>query len=127
MRFKMKTLFVLLGIMLALLQGGALAADSGNAKPSKPKYKKVTGEVVSASATSIVIKGRTKGPLTLAITAETDMVGAKTAKPGDRAAVNYRVDKNGSTATRITVLAASAKAVSSQPAPAPEASAPKSN
>jgi hypothetical protein len=125
---KMKTLFVSLVIMLAFLQTmAAMAADSKNPAELKPTYKKVTGQVVSANPTSIVIKGRSKGPLTLAVTDRTDMIGAKAAKAGDRAAVNYRVDRNGNTATRIEVLSVSAKSVSPPAAPAPAASSPKPN
>jgi hypothetical protein len=123
--FKIATVFVSLVAALALSQAAAMAADSKNAAP---KYKKVAGEVVSATPTSIVIKGKgKKGPITLAVTDKTDMIGAKAAKTGDRAQVNYRVDENGNTATKIKVLSVSAKAVSPAEAPASAASPPKPN
>lgn len=125
-KFHVKILFVLPVIMLALLQTGAMAADSKNAARQKPKYKKVTGKVVSVSPTSIVIKGRSKNPRTLAITNKTDIIGARAVKAGDKAAVNYRADKNGNTATRIKVLSALAESVSAPAASAPAAPSLKS-
>jgi Flp pilus assembly protein CpaB len=112
--FKMKALLVALLTILALAQTTAMAAES------KPKYKKTTGQVVSVNQNEIVIKGRSKQPLTLALNAGTEVIGAKTAKAGDTAAVNYRVDKNGKTATRIKVLPPAAE----KPASAPSAASP---
>lgn len=119
---KIKTAIVSVLTMIALMQTAVMAAEPKNTAP-KPKYKKVTGEVVSASPSSIVIKGRSKDPVSLAITDNTDMIGSKSAKVGDRAAVNFKTDKNGNIATRIKVLSASTKSASPQPA----ASLPKSN
>lgn len=104
-----------------LLSQGAAAAEPKNASNAKPYYKKVSGEVVSLSQNSIVIKTRSKGPLTLAVTKNTDI--AVQPKAGDRATVNYRVDKNGKTATRITPAAAGKPAQA--PAQAPVKSAAK--
>lgn len=95
--FKIRILLILLSI-IALMQTAAVAAEP------KVKYKKATGQVVSANPTSIVVKGRSKQPVTMAVNAGTEIIGAKAAKAGDKAAVNYRVDKNGNTATRIKVL-----------------------
>lgn len=116
---KAKLLFVSLLTIMAVLQSAAMAGEL------KPGYKKVSGRVVSANPTSIVIKGRAKEPLTLAVTAKTKVIGAKAAKAGDRATVNYRADKNGKTATKIKIMASAEK-----PASAPEqqaASGQKSN
>jgi hypothetical protein len=120
---KIRMAFVLAVAVLALLQTAAMAADSKNA--AQPKYKKVTGKVVSASPTSIVIKGRSKDPLTLAITGRTKTSGA--VKAGDKAEVNYRSDESGNTATKITVLSAPDKSDSPRPTPASASTSPGTN
>ena len=123
MRMRITSILVSIVALFLLGQAAALAAETMGAAQPKPKYKKITGEVVSASPASIVIKNKTKDALTLAVTDKTKVIGGKTAKAGDRAVVNYRVDKNGNTATRIEVLAASAKPSKPKPpavAPAPQ-------
>lgn len=99
-----KMLLLLLAVFL--LAQGAAAAE-GTAGKQEPKYKKVSGEVVSIGQDNIVIKSRTKGNMKLAITKTTDMEGQ--VKAGDRATVNYRVDEKGSTATRISPKTAPGK------------------
>ncbi|OGW35475.1 MAG: hypothetical protein A2010_12360 [Nitrospirae bacterium GWD2_57_9] len=118
---KVKALFVSLLAIAALLQTAAVAAES------KPKYKKATGQVVSANPTSIVIKGRLKQPLTIAVNAGTEIVGARAAKAGDKVAVNYRVDKNGNTATRINVRTQATEKTAAAPAATASTAAPKLN
>jgi len=113
---RIRMLFALLAALMLLTQG-AFAADAKNPGAPKPKYKKVTGQVVSVSQDSIVIKSKTKGMLTMAVTKTTDMVD-KPAKAGDKATVNYRAEKSGNTATRIAVVAASDKHAPAQVAPA---------
>lgn len=95
---------------LLLAQGAAAAIDQSDkgSAPVKTRYKKVTGEVVSIDQNSLVIKSKVKGNLSMAVTKNTDMLG-RAAKAGDRAAVNYRIDKNGFTATRIAVPPSAAK------------------
>lgn len=66
--------------------------------------------MVSVSPTSIVIKSKVKGDMTIAVNPGTDIVNGKAAKQGDRARVNYTVDMTGKTATRIEVLASSVAA-----------------
>lgn len=112
----MKLFKVLMAVLvaIALFQTPAMAAQA------KAKYKKTTGQVLSANQTSIVVKGRAKQPLTVAINAGTEIVGAKSVKAGDTAAVNYRSDPNGNTATKISVTAQA----SEKPA---AATAPKAN
>ena len=88
-----------------LLAQGGMAAETKNASNVKPHYKKISGEVISLNQNSIVIKTRSKGPLTMAVTKNTDMAG-QPLKASDRATVNYRVDKNGKTATRISLATA---------------------
>jgi hypothetical protein len=124
-KFKRETLFISLALMFALTGAAAMAADSTDAGRAKAKYKKVTGEVMSVTPNSIVIKGRkAAGPITLAVTQKTAVIGANSVKAGDRAAVNYRVEKNGNTATRINVLSASAAPAA---APASGTPSPKRN
>jgi hypothetical protein len=113
---RIRTLFALLAALMLLTQG-AFAAEAKNSGAAKPKYKKVTGQVVSVSQDSIVIKSKTKGMLTMAVTKTTDMAD-KPAKAGDKATVNYRAEKSGNTATRIAVTAASDKPAPAQVAPA---------
>lgn len=113
---RIRTLFALLAALMLLTQG-AFAAEAKNSGAAKPKYKKVTGQVVSVSQDSIVIKSKTKGMLTMAVTKTTDMAD-KPAKAGDKATVNYRAEKSGNTATRIAVAAASDKPAPAQVAPA---------
>jgi hypothetical protein len=110
----LKSLLVML-LAIAFIQTAAMAADS------KPKYKKATGQIVSANPTSIVIKGRAKQQLTVAVNTGTEIIGAKAAKAGDTAAVNYRADKNGNTATRIKVITQAAEKPASAPAAAQKA------
>lgn len=112
---RIRTLFTLLAALMLLTQG-AFAAEA-KSPGAKPKYKKVTGQVVSVSQDSIVIKSKTKGMLTMAVTKTTDMAD-KPAKAGDKATVNYRAEKSGNTATRIAVAAASDKPAPPQVAPA---------
>lgn len=64
--------------------------------------------MVSAGHNSIVVKSRSKGDVSLALTSRTDIVNGKTPKPGDRVRVNYRLDKSGKTATLVEVLAQAA-------------------
>lgn len=95
--------------VLLLLANLALSADTKQAAEAKrPQYKKVTGEVVSAGPNSIVVKSRSKGDVSLALTSKTDIINGKTPKPGDRVRVNYRLDKSGKTATRVEILAQAA-------------------
>lgn len=101
---------ILLVIATLLIYAAAAQAAETKAEAKRPQYKKVTGSVVSVSPTSIVIKSKVKGDMTIAVTPETDMVNGKAAKPGDKARVNYRVDKTGKTATRIEVLSSSSPA-----------------
>jgi hypothetical protein len=96
----MKTVKALLVVLLSM----AFMVTAAMAAESRPRYKKTTGQVVSATPTSIVIKGRAKQPVTVAINSGTEITGAKAAKAGDTAAVNYRADKNGNTATKIKVV-----------------------
>lgn len=105
-----KGLLVML-LAVTFIQTAAMAAES------RPKYKKATGQVVSANPSSIVLKGRTK-QLTAAINAGTEIIGAKAAKAGDTATVNYRADKNGNTATKIKVVAQASEKPVSAPATA---------
>jgi hypothetical protein len=104
---RMKSLFLLL-LALSLLAQGAAAAEAKKAKHEQT-YRQVTGEVVSVGQDKIAIKSRSKGVMTLAVTRDTDMIG-QPVKAGDKATVRYRVDENGSTATRISARAASPKA-----------------
>lgn len=97
---------VIMTLMIGLLSANVLLAADKKTAPEteKAKYRKVTGEVVSMTASSIVIKSRTKGNVSLAITNKTDLSAAKAIKPGDRARVNYRDDRSGKTATRVEKL-----------------------
>jgi hypothetical protein len=105
-----KMVLVSLLTILALIQSAAMADEA------KPKYKKVSGQIMSATPTGIVIKGaRSKQPLTLTVNAGTEIIGAKSVKAGDKAAVNYRADKNGNTATRIKVTVQAEKPESNAP------------
>jgi hypothetical protein len=108
-KIKAAALFIL---ALLVLTQAALAAEKTDAKP---KYKKVTGNVVSLTKTGIVVKSKAKGDVALAVTDKTDIVDGKAAKAGDKVAVNYRMDKSGKTATRIEVLSPVAKAPQAQP------------
>lgn len=103
-KVNIKTVLFLLMATLALSAMTAGAADAAKATSAKPKYRKVTGKVVSASPTNIVVKGRSKTPVTLAVTEKTRVVDSRTAKAGDKVAVNYRIDESGKTATKIKVL-----------------------
>ncbi len=111
-----RTIVLVLAAMLTMTFALQAAEIKAPVEPKKPQYKKVTGSVVSVSPTSIVIKSRVKGDMTIAVTPDTDIVNGKAAKQGDRACVNYRVDKTGKTATRIEVLASNA-AVQTQSGP----------
>ena len=97
-----KAMFVAVLMVITLAETSAMAAEA------KAKYKKTTGQVVSVSENGIVLKGRSKQPVTVAVNGGTEILGAKAAKAGDTVAVNYRVDKNGKTATRIKVIAETA-------------------
>ena len=103
----MRNAFLLLFALFLAAQGAA-AAEGKNAAKHDPTYRKVTGKVLSVSDDSIVIKSRTKGAMTLAITKTTDKIGSAV-KAGDKATVNYRVDGDKYTATRITAPDAAAK------------------
>ena len=110
--YKIKLVLVSAIAVFALMQtAGATAANP--AQP-KAKLKQVTGEVVSVSDTAIVVKGKTRGAVTLAVNEKTMFVGNKAAKAGERAAVKYRVDKAGNTATKIQVIAEVPKAKAAQ-------------
>jgi di/tripeptidase len=108
-KIKAAALFI---VALLVLSQAALAAEKTDAKP---KYKKVTGNVVSLTKTVIVVKSKAKGDVTLAVTDKTDIVDGKAAKAGDKVAVNYRMDQSGKTATRIEVLSPVAKAPQARP------------
>ncbi len=110
---------MLLMLALSLFAQGAVAAGEKKAAKQEAKYRQVTGDVVSVNQDSIVIKSRTKGTMTLAVTKTTDMIG-QPAKTGDKATVNYREDKERNVATRITVKAP-AKASQDRTAKAPPA------
>ncbi len=99
---------LLLLIAVSLLAQGAMAAEGKRTARRSGKYKQVTGEVVSIAQDAVVIKSKTKGTMTLAITKNTDMIG-QPVKAGDRAQVRYRADQDGNTATRITAKPARAK------------------
>jgi hypothetical protein len=103
-RKRIETALLIVAALFVLVQA-AVGAET-KATPAKPQYKKVTGDVVSVSPSAIVVKSKTKGDMTLAVTATTDLVNSKAAKAGDRVRVNYRADKNGKAATRIEVLSA---------------------
>lgn len=108
-KIKAAVLFI---VALLVLSQAALAAEKTDAKP---KYKKVTGNVVSLTKTVIVVKSKAKGDVTLAVTDKTDIVDGKAAKAGDKVTVNYRMDQSGKTATRIEVLSPVAKAPQAWP------------
>lgn len=109
MRRTMWAVFMVLAVMLTTTSVAPVAETRPAVEPKKPQYKRVTGKVVSVSATGIVIRSRVKGDMTIGITKKTNMVHGKAPKQGDRARVNYRIDRSGKTATRIEVLASSPK------------------
>lgn len=102
-----KRLFLLL-LLLSLVAQGAAAAEGKKTPKSEGKYKQISGEVVSIGQDSIVIKNKTKGTMTFAITKATDMIGPAV-KAGDKAKVNYQVEQDKNRATRITVKTSAAK------------------
>ncbi len=102
-RYKIKLVIVSAIAVFALMQ--TAGANAANPAQPKSKQKQVTGQVVSVSDTSIVVKGKTRGAVTLAVNEKTVFVGNKAAKAGERAAVKYRADKTGNTATKIKVIA----------------------
>jgi hypothetical protein len=114
----MRSMLLLL-IALSLATQGAMAAEGKKSTKHDATYRKVTGEVLSISDDSIVIKSRSKGAMTLAITKTTDRIGSAV-KAGDKATVNYRMDGDKLTATRIAAKDAAAK---SERKPATTASA----
>jgi len=102
---------IVLLVSLFLLSPASFAVTKQEpAKPAKATYRQITGDVVSVKPSSLVIRSKTKGNITLATTKRTTTVGAKAVKQGDRARVRYRDDKKGKTATRIYVLSAAGKA-----------------
>jgi hypothetical protein len=104
---KIKLVVVSVIAVFALMS--TAGATEANPAQSKPKHRQVTGQVVSVSDTSIVVKGKTRGAVTLAVNEKTVFVGNKAAKAGERAAVKYRADKTGNTATKIKVIAEAPK------------------
>jgi hypothetical protein len=106
---------LLMMLALSLFAQGAIAAEGKKTTKPEGKYRQVTGEIVSIGQDSIVIKSRTKGTMTLAITNTTDMIGTAV-KAGDKATVNYRAGHDKNTATRISAKSASDKAGKKQTA-----------
>lgn len=104
MIYKWTRTVLLLLLAFSLFAQGATAAEKKDAQ-QRGKYKQVTGEVVSVGQDSIMLKSKSKGTMTLAITKNTDMIG-QPVKAGDKATVNYRADENGNTATRISARTA---------------------
>ena len=115
-----RSVFLLL-LVLSLFAQGATAAEKKAAK-AHGKYKQVTGQVVSISEDSIVVRSRSKGEMTLAITKNTDMIG-QPVKAGDKATVNYRADKDGNIATRIAARTGSARKAEKRSGTSPAATA----
>lgn len=112
---------LLLMLVFSLFAQGAMA-ESRKAAKTHGKYRQVTGKVVSIGSDSIVIKSRSKGEMKLAITKNTDMIG-QPVKTGDKATVNYRVDNDTNTATRIAAKTASKRTSAKRRETAPAAAA----
>ena len=102
-----KRMFLIL-LLLSPLAQGAAAAEGVKAPKQAGTYKQVSGEVVSIGQDSIVIKNKTKGTMTLAITKRTDMIGPA-AKAGDKATVKYMAEQDRNRATRIAVKTTAAR------------------
>ena len=103
---------VVIAVSLLMLAQVSLAAPKEQAPSdtAKPKYRVITGDVLSVKEHRLVIKSKRQGAVTLATTKKTTTIGAKHVKKGDRAKVRYRHDKNGKTATRINILSSAGKA-----------------